>query len=234
LAQLSRRGTLAAMHNVVIFVHIPKCGGTTFNEVLRSIYGDGALVHAEVSEDFLGKSEADLARYAAVSSHFRYGYGMHERFGRPGIYLSLVRDPLENFVSFFNDITNRPSHFLYAQVKDLDIEQFFRFLDDRDHPAVRNRQCLHLCNSSDYLLAREYAERRYAIVGPLEEFDEFVRRFCALVDKPVPRYEPANVSMKKITADVLPFAFKCRFYTYNSADLRLYHFVRERFFLTPA
>src|SRR5262245_11318090 len=168
---------------VVIFVHIPKCGGTTFNSVLHSLYGDAVLLHAEVSEAFLGKSADQLACYEAVSSHFRYGYRIHEYFDRRGVYLSLVREPLENFVSFFNDITNRPSHYLYAQVKDMDIEQFFRFLDDTDHPVVRNRQCLHICNSGDYLLACEYVETRYALVAPLECFDDFVFHVCRLVNK---------------------------------------------------
>lgn len=170
--------------NIVIFVHIPKCGGTTFNGVLQSLYGDAALLHSEVSD----ASPAQLATYKAVSSHFRYER-LYESFGERGVYLSLVREPLENFVSFFNDITQRSAHYLYDRVKDMDIEQFFRFLDDTDHPVVRNRQCLHICNSGDYLLAREYVETRYALVGTLECFDAFVSGFCKLVRKPVPTYE---------------------------------------------
>src|SRR5262245_16761586 len=115
--------------------------------------------------------------------------------------------------------------------KEMEIEQFFAFLDARDHPVLRNRQCLHICNSADYLLAREYVETRYALVAPLECFDEFVRQFCQLINKPVPRFEAINISTKKVHADALSFAFKQRVYNRNSSDLRLYHLVRERFLL---
>jgi Sulfotransferase family len=217
------------MQSVVVFVHIPKCGGTTFNGVLQSLYGDAALLHSEVSN----ATPEQLSNYQAVSSHFRYER-LYDSFGARGIYLSLLREPLENFVSFFNDITQRPAHYLYDRVRDMDIEQFFRFLDDTDHPVVRNRQCLHICNSGDYLLAREYIEARYTLVAPLEYFDEFVLRFCKLVGKLAPQYELANVSVKKLAADALPLAFRQRLYNRNSGDLRLYNFVRERFLLAAS
>src|SRR5262245_46153186 len=217
------------MNSVVIFVHIPKCGGMTFNEVLRSIYGPRLFYHAEIGDKLAITMAADLREFEAVTSHARYG--LHERFGRPGVYLSIIREPLENFVSFYNDVTNKPGHFLYPDTKEMEIEQFFAFLDARDHPVLRNRQCLHICNSADYLLAREYVETRYALVAPLECFDEFVRQFCQLINKPVPRFEAINISTKKVHADALSFAFKQRVYNRNSSDLRLYHLVRERFLL---
>src|SRR5262245_16761585 len=98
------------MNSVVIFVHIPKCGGMTFNEVLRSIYGPRLFYHAEIGDKLAITMAADLREFEAVTSHARYG--LHERFGRPGVYLSIIREPLENFVSFYNDVTNKPGHFL--------------------------------------------------------------------------------------------------------------------------
>ncbi|WMS43580.1 sulfotransferase family 2 domain-containing protein [Acuticoccus sp. MNP-M23] len=96
---------------VIIHLHVPKCAGTSIKFSLKERIGL-RMLSAEHSDEMarfeaMPASERDAA-YDCVAGHIVWG--MHEKFTRPVIYISVVRDPLERLCSFFNYVHLQPGH----------------------------------------------------------------------------------------------------------------------------
>lgn len=212
---------------VLIFVHIPKTGGTTFNSVLETVYGDALLNHSTTGDGILSWPQEKFAAYKAYTSHLRYGE--HKRFGRPAHYVSIIRDPVDNFISFYNDISQQDGHWLYEDVKSHSIEEFFDYLVATDHPVLANRQCQHICNAPDFETARRFIEERYLLCAPLEGFDKFVDVLKRKFGWPETDYQRQNISTKKVGRDEISEEFVRSIYNRNTHDKMLHDLVSEKF-----
>ncbi len=99
---------------VIIHLHVPKCAGTSIKYSLKERIGHRMLSTEFVDKmaEFEAKSPAERdADYDCIAGHIVWG--MHTRFTRPVVYISVVRDPLERLCSFFNFVhlqKNHPTH----------------------------------------------------------------------------------------------------------------------------
>ena len=96
-----------------IFLHIPKCAGTTFAEHLKYNFQQGTLLNIGPSlhRPFEERSEVDAyirslhpkrkEKIKVISGHSVY-FGIHEHFQRPARYITFLRDPLWQAISLYN------------------------------------------------------------------------------------------------------------------------------------
>jgi hypothetical protein len=99
----------------IIFTHIPKAFGSTFREMMRNQIGKLESLTpytAEAREAFERRiKEESLSGVRFFSGH--YPYGIHEEFGGKSLYLSLVREPVERILSWYNFLQENPSNRLH-------------------------------------------------------------------------------------------------------------------------
>jgi hypothetical protein len=164
------------MKPLVVHVHIPKAGGTTLAEVLRLIYGDKLLVAHPLRgwpqqwpDEFLADLAGKRDYYGAFSGHS--AYGIHEVFGRPAIYISSIREPIERFESYYNFVRHWTIHHHHEAAKIMSIGEFFRYLREQDDIELYNLQCLLLCGHKDFRAAREFVLANYHAVLPIKHFE---------------------------------------------------------------
>lgn len=170
---------------VVLFLHIPKAGGSTLGEYVYNQCrapgsgGDGPLDAGVAYLDYgfikepeltvPGHVESLLGRrdLRAVVGHF--WFGLHAHVARPSTYVTILRDPAERVVSLY----------YYAKLHEtMSLEEFanappFREVDnDQTRRIAGVNPPVGGCTRETLDAARENLRRHFAVVGTTERMKE--------------------------------------------------------------
>ena len=225
----------------MVFVHLPRTGGTTIEKVLDRKYRSRVL-HVETLWDPLA-SVGDLpldqrAAARAVAGHVHYG--VHEYIPRDCTYVTMLRDPVARVVSMYGFIRGNPKHWLHDELVRSGME-LREFVETAADPGVDNEQTRLIAGlgsgelgqppsplSSDAL---EQAKRNlgtFLVVGLTERFnDSFILLRRALGWR-LPMYMSVNAARSSEGAPVDEGAIAA-IRERNRFDLELYDFARELF-----
>jgi hypothetical protein len=232
---------LAPDARAVLFLHIPKAGGTTLGEyiynqcrapgehdegllnagVLFVPYGFFKEPELRVPENILPTlGRGDLR---AVIGHF--WFGLHEHVPGPSTYVTLLRDPVERVISLY--------HYLRLDER-MSLDEFaasppFR---EADNDQVRRIAGVDpeigACTPAMLEAAKENLRRHFAVVGVVERFEETLVLLNRRLGwtKEVASW-PRNVNpARRPTASLSPStidAIRAR----NALDGELHRFARE-------
>ncbi len=99
-----------------VFIHVPKTGGSTLNGVINRQYRSGEIMgvgfnHLESQARFLAMSDQDKGRIRCLRGHVAYGIQNH----LPGPYclVTILRNPVDRFLSEYKHLTGRSSKFIH-------------------------------------------------------------------------------------------------------------------------
>jgi len=170
---------------VVLFLHIPKAGGSTlgeyvYNQCSAPNASDDDPLNAGVAYldyGFIKDPELTVPEHVvnllhchdlrAVIGHF--WFGLHEHIARPCRYITLLRDPLERVVSLY----------YFAKLQDtMTLEEFARNPPFREVDNDQTRRIAGVnppvgeCTRATLDLARENLRRHFDVVGTTERMDE--------------------------------------------------------------
>ena len=203
----------------LVFLHIPKCGGTTLHNMLVDWYG-ARNMHPERHNGLYFYSARHLAAKTLFSGHYDY-YATRLVPGTPKV-ITFLRDPRSRLVSLYNfhrshrdDLIERFNLTLARWANMYDIDEYFADPKVRAHPAINNSIARHLSNQPQLGRAsgnvqaggtpvevlRDQAIANLAnfdFVGLMEDYDASIARLAALLDKPLPDTIDTDPNMKKI------------------------------------
>jgi hypothetical protein len=170
---------------VVLFLHVPKAGGSTLGEYVYNqchadeSQGDGLLDAGVAYLDYGFIKETELAvpphvksllgrqNLRAVVGHF--WFGLHEYVARPSVYITLLRDPVERVVSLY----------YYAKLHEtMSLEEFARTPPFKEVDNDQTRRVAGVnppvggCTRATLAAARENLRRHFAVVGTTERMEE--------------------------------------------------------------
>ncbi len=214
----------------LFFVHIPKCAGSSFRQVLKRWFGAEALfldTHDEA--ELKGAADRLGAPPRAIAGHIPYG--LHGELPVRPCYVSLVRHPLDRFVSFYKHARRTPTHPMHPAASRLDLESFYDFSlnDARARGSTVAVQCFFLSRGRAFEAAREVIDRRYALLAPTERYEEFVIACAERFGRAPPETPARNVADSTPDLDAARTALEPRIARDHGEDLRLYHYVCETF-----
>jgi hypothetical protein len=187
---MALRHLASAERPFLIFIHIQKTGGITFQRILRRNFGPSMprrviqlLKHDNKSYgSLLEAMQAKSGRDSYFAGHICYG--AHRHLPQPYTYLCFLREPLQRLISLYNFSRFNRSAYYHEQAAKMSPDEFFRHsgLMELDNGQVRfiagseddlfiNRTPFGDCGPA--LLARAYQniERDFAFVGITEQFD---------------------------------------------------------------
>ena len=232
------------MHTI-IFLHIPKAGGTTLRDIISRQYSKNSILtisHFKDSLKIIQRLSVEQQKSVKIiQGHLLFG--IHKHFINPTKYISMVRDPVEHILSGYYYLLKSPNHPLYKYVKTKNIP-FEEYLTSGINHMTNNPQTRTLtgvgvldpkeiefghCPNSLLEQAINNIKKHFISIGVTERFNESILVFKKLLDWSTPYYSKANVTNKRPKSNQLSDRIVQLIREYNSLDLQLYDFVNKQF-----
>jgi hypothetical protein len=133
-------------HCPIYFLHIPKTGGTTFQEFVVSQFPESSVLPAHLWSVLLRLNPQSAGEYSFIWGHF---YSYLAPYVPCGLrYITVLRHPIERALSHYGHIIRDTHHYLHSRAVSLrDFGDFLR--DPITATAVTNFQVRSLTTSFD-------------------------------------------------------------------------------------
>ena len=237
-------------HNIFIFTHIPKCGGTSFRNLINDsalkagldmedlyIPGFNGLDNNKNIDQLSDKEKAVFkgSSYKVVAAHSKYNlHRNYELENQSPFYYTILRDPVKRFVSHY--------HFFYyklgyddlrgVEIGDLKEDKLLFLLK-----RLSNIQTGYLANfkfkkvlGEDNLLklAKYNLQYEYEDFGLVEEMEESISRLKEImptwlpISGSLPTLNTSNSSKHSLSDKISEMIAD-----FNSSDMDLYSFAQN-------
>ncbi len=239
---------------IPLFLHIPKCGGTTLTNCIYHCTHDRNYPHSDdrflsdgvyyypaglhVENDGRVPPQARRALrnpgLRAVVGHFTFG--IHRHLGKPGAYVTMLRHPVDRVASLYYHIRRYEDCELHKAINDrnISLQDFVRNLSCREADNDQTRRIsgqnpgFGLCSPSILEQAKENLANSILVAGVTDLFDESLVMLRRAFDwEPLPFYLPGLVNPDRPAADSLSGDTIETILEFNALDLELYDFTRN-------
>lgn len=225
----------------LIFLHLPKTGGSTFHGILVRQYKASDLYHVRTHADaqrFSRESEAVRSRIKVLKGHM--GFGFHTDFpGKdPVKYVTLMREPVARTISHYSFIRERSYHKLHKVVveNDYSLKDYVTkgLREDTDNPQLRLlsgdvKIPFGTCSSEMVQKAKDHINDHFLLAGTLEYYHEFLLMLQDELGWKTPYYNRENVTGRKIRREEVDQDTIDVIRETHRYEIELYDWVKARF-----
>jgi hypothetical protein len=229
----------------LIFLHLPKCAGTTLNRIIEWEYDPMRVFSIDPvlflwSYKKLNRWPADrLAKMQVFKGHMPLG--IHRRLPQPSTYITFLRDPVERVISAYYFARNYSLHPKHHWISKLSLEEYVRVSPNH------NVQCKYIsgrpfvgdhhagdCDEATLQAAKENLSRYFALVGLTERFEEGLAILKIMFGWEIAKYAKFNVTKSRLKKNSLPASTVELIAERNKYDCALYEYAAPIFNETRA
>ena len=233
---------MRARPRTLIFLHIPKTGGTTFRKILEGYYPRKEILtfsdanHTAEVERFAKSAESARAGYRLIQGHLYFG--LHRFVPGESSYVTWMRDPISRSHSFYSHVRSHPEHYLHRRLMEhrLDLKSL---VERNETPELFNLQTRMIAGQrndetsgidrSTLEIAKKNLEEKFCFVGLTEEFDASLVLLSEVLGWNIPFYMKRNVTSERVGPKRVNAETDRLLREANALDLELHQFARDLF-----
>lgn len=225
----------------LVFLHVPKTGGTTLMRVLDSAYPKRThyLQNAIWTEQRETLASLGVRLHRALVFMGHTPYGIHEVIPYPCRCIMVLRHPGDRVVSLYHHIKREPKHHLHERVVGRGMS-LADFGTSAMSAAVDNYQTRVMaggehgfaskpghCPEGLLEIATTNLSQPGNLVGTQDRLDEFIRRLASELGwAKTPEYESLRVSADRSAFTELDDSTRAALEQANAMDMKLYETAR--------
>lgn len=201
----------------LIFIHIQKTGGVTFNQILRHQYDSipKRLSNKFIIKFIINRSHSSFEQFLSTKKYpydkyftGHYGYGLHKWLPQPYRYFTFIREPISRLLSLYFYSKSNPTAYYHKHAQGDPCQFFFdtglheldngmvRFIAGDPYDKFINRTHFGKCSHSLLEQAIENINNDFIFVGILEKFDESLLLLQSKLNWGLPLYLKRNTNSK--------------------------------------
>jgi len=219
----------------IIFVHLPKCGGTTLNRIMEWEYPPWRVFSVDPSffrwsyRRLLRWPARRLVRMKAFKGHMPFG--LHKLLPQPSTYITVLRDPVDRAVSEYYYALSRFVHPQHRMMKKLTLDEYIR---TTTYANVQTKLIAGLYTGYDFLsgdctsetleTAKHNLSQHFSLVGLTERFDESLALAKLLFGWQLRHYADFNVTSSRPKTDEVPLGVRELVAERYQFDMQLYEY----------
>lgn len=227
----------------VVFIHIPKTAGTTLNLIIERQYHPNQIVsipafveNPEHINRLPNLPPTQKKQLKVIKGHTFFGW--HQLLSLPCAYFTLLRDPIERFISNYYFLLNKKGHKLGQKLlaQQVTIEEFACWSGE-DNYQTRflakdiGESNLNLkeneCTREVLEQAKKNLRDNFSVVGTVEEFDKTLMLLKKTFGWKNVFYKVKNQNKQRPKQSLISKKTLSLIREKNQLDLKLYQYARE-------
>jgi hypothetical protein len=225
------------MNDNLIFLHLPKNGGTTFHSILNRIYHSQntftikTVIPPKTNLDvFLNMDENERKKIKLLKGHAPFG--LHKYMNGGANYVTFLRKPEERIISFYYYVLQKPNNKLFNTITNnkMSLYDFVTQVKSSDVNNCQVRSISGIDDSEELMLekALENIEKHFSFVGITEKYDESLMLLKELYNWSMPYYQVKNKTKNRPTLNQIDKKTIDAITEFNYSDNILYKAMEEK------
>ncbi len=198
---------------LILFLHIPRTGGTTLRDILDRQYQLSKTVDVERFVDAkseIGRIPSErINDLSLIKGHLPFG--THEWIARPCKYFTFLRDPVGRVISTYKYARGHPDHKDYKLVQSISLMEYLKYgrnvmLDNGMTRLLAGHQHMfeipyRQVRNVHFDIAKMNLTTYFTVVGITSRFDESILALSYELGWKAPYYSRANRTRADINLD---------------------------------
>ncbi|WP_107670704.1 sulfotransferase family 2 domain-containing protein [Cyanothece sp. BG0011] len=231
------------MNTTILFEHVPKTAGSTFQKILYSHYSSDRIfkVYPNASgkngkkyiEEFQNKSSEERGSFDLILGHG--AFEAYEYVVGNCICITILRNPIERVISHYYYVRSTPTNKDFEKAKDMDLCEYAISLKELKNTYTRRfSQLTHDEMNKNpeqaLFLAKQNLKKYFSVIGLTERFDETILLVMRKLEwNRLPFYLSANVTSNRLKQNDIPEDQLQVIQEINKLDIDLYNCVSQWF-----